>query len=159
MSYAATETATVIWHNADLTVTACKVHHEPVDPAMAFKVSSDEGVVVISGDTRVCDEVAELAADADVLVHEVIRRKPVENTGYSSILGYHAESVALGRMAAEIDVPVLMLTHLIPAPDTTEEEQQYVDEIRDGGYRGEIIVGCDLSRVTLPLNDTSDYIA
>jgi ribonuclease Z len=154
-SYTATESAAVIWNNADLTVAACKVHHEPVDPAMAFKVSSDEGVVVISGDTRVCDEVAELAADADVLVHEVIRRKPIENTGYSHILDYHAESVALGRMAAEIGVPVLMLTHLIPAPDTADEEAQYVDEIRAGGYRGEIIVGQDLSRVTLPLNSNS----
>jgi len=151
-SYTATESAAVIWQNSDLTVAACKVHHEPVDPAMAFKVSSDEGVVVISGDTRVCDEVADLAVDADVLVHEVIRRKPIENSGYSSILDYHAESVDLGRMAAEIGVPVLMLTHLIPAPDTTEEEQQYVDEIRAGGYQGEIIVGRDLSRVTLPLN-------
>jgi hypothetical protein len=52
-------------------------------------------------------------------------------------------------------VPVLVLTHLIPAPDTAEEEQQYVDEIRAGGYRGEIIVGRDLSWVTLPLNGNS----
>jgi ribonuclease Z len=58
-------------------------------------------------------------------------------------------------MAAETGVPVLMLTHLIPAPDTAEEEQQYVDEIRAGGYQGEIIVGRDLSRVTLPLNSSN----
>ncbi len=150
-SYHASQSASVIWHNKDLQVTACKVHHEPVDPAVAFRITSAEGVVVISGDTRVCDEVAELAQGADVLVHEVIRRKPIENAGYASILNYHAESVALGRMAAAIAVPVLMLTHLIPAPDTHEEEQLYIDEIRAGGYEGEIIVGKDLSRVSLPL--------
>ncbi len=154
-SFAATDSAAVIWQNSDLTVAACKVHHEPVDPALAFKVSSDEGVVVISGDTRVCDEVAELAADADVLVHEVIRREPIESAGYASILDYHAESIALGSMAAAISVPVLMLTHLIPAPDTPEEEQRYVDEIRAGGYRGKIIVGRDLSRVVLPIDGSS----
>lgn len=150
-SFAASESAVEIWRNTDLCVSARKVHHEPVDPALAFRISSAEGVVVISGDTRVCDEVAELAADADVLVHEVIRRKPIEDAGYASILDYHAESVALGRMAAAIRVPVLMLTHLIPAPDTVQQEQCYIDEIREGGYQGRIIVGRDLSQVNLPL--------
>ncbi len=151
-SFSPSRSATDIWSNSDLSVAACKVHHEPVCPAVAFKVTSDEGVVVISGDTRVCDEVAELAADADVLVHEVIRRKPIENAGYGVILNYHAESVALGAMAARIRVPVLMLTHLIPAPDTVEQEQFYVDEIRAGGYQGRIIVGRDLSEISLPLD-------
>jgi ribonuclease BN (tRNA processing enzyme) len=37
----------------------------------------DDGVVVISGDTRVCTEVEELSAGAGVLVHEACRTTPL----------------------------------------------------------------------------------
>jgi ribonuclease Z len=49
------------------------VHHEPVSPAVAYRVDTPDGAVVISGDTRVCDEVAESSEGTNVLVHEIVR--------------------------------------------------------------------------------------
>ena len=54
-------------------VLAVGVHHEPVPEAVAYRVETPDGVVVVSGDTRVCAEVEQLATGADVLVHEACR--------------------------------------------------------------------------------------
>jgi ribonuclease Z len=64
-----------IWQSADGTVTvdAVQVHHEPVTGAVAYRVRTPDAIIVISGDTVVCDEVAQIAAGADVLVHEACR--------------------------------------------------------------------------------------
>ena len=50
---------------------------------------------------------------------------------------------------SKTDVPVLMLTHIIPAPASAADEQALVDEIHEGGYRGTVIVGEDLDRYRL----------
>jgi mRNA degradation ribonuclease J1/J2 len=38
-------------------VESVAVHHEPVPDAVAYRVTTPDGSVVISGDTRVCQEV------------------------------------------------------------------------------------------------------
>lgn len=133
-----------VWRDGDVAVSACAVHHEPVRPAVAYRVDTPDGAVVVSGDTRACAELAAIAAGADVVVHEVIRPRLLEGTFASTVTDYHADSVALGATMGATDVPVLMLTHIIPAPDTEADEQALADEIREGGYRGEIVVGRDL---------------
>ena len=53
-------------------VSAVLVQHAPVFPAFGFRFDTPQGSVVFSGDTGPCENVARLAAGADVLVHEVI---------------------------------------------------------------------------------------
>ena len=54
--FPATAEPTVVWTSPDgaVRVLAVAVHHEPVPDAVAFRVETPDGVVVISGDTRVC---------------------------------------------------------------------------------------------------------
>ena len=138
----------VVWHNDDVRVLARAVHHHPVDPAVAYRVETPDGSVVISGDTRVCDEVEDFARGCDVLVHEVFRVEEfVRRTGdptARTIGDYHADSVALGAMAKRAEPALLLLTHLVPTPRTDEEKQQYADDIRAGGYEGALRVCEDL---------------
>ncbi len=82
-------------------------------------------------------------------MHEVIRSGVVRGSFASTVTDYHADSVALGELMSKTDVPVLMLTHIIPAPASAADEQALVDEIREGGYRGTVIVGKDLDRYRL----------
>lgn len=137
-----------VWSNGTVRVLARTVHHHPVDPAVAYRVETPDGVVVISGDTRVCDEVEEFAMGSDVLVHEACRIEEfvrlTSDEGASVIGDYHAESVALGSLAKRAEPAVLMLTHLTPAPRTDEERQAYVDDLRRGGYEGTVMVCDDL---------------
>jgi ribonuclease Z len=56
--FEAKSTPAVVWRSdAGIVVEAVAVHHEPVIGAVAYRVTTPKAVVVISGDTRVCDEV------------------------------------------------------------------------------------------------------
>ena len=140
----------VVWRDteAGLSVTAVAVHHEPVPDAVAYRVDSPSGSVVISGDTRVCREVEDLSRGADLLVHEVCRRRAMQaaiaGTVFENIFSYHADSVELGEMAERAGVPRLVLTHLIPQPNDENDEAAFADDVRRGGYTGDLTVGRDL---------------
>lgn len=141
----------LVWSSGDVRVIAGQVRHEPVHGAVGYRIETPDGVVAISGDTLVCDEVAALAEGADVVVYEamrmdVIAQRPADK---QYIMRYHADTRLIGRQMAELNVPTLMLTHLIPAPSTAAEKQAFSDEVRQGGYEGEILVCDDLDTVTL----------
>ena len=145
-----------VWRDDDsgVRVLATCVHHEPVMPAVAYRVETPDGAVVISGDTRVCEEVAALAKDARVLVHEAMRqhilREFLDDMPHlQHLMAYHADIHELGVMAHHIKVPTLVLTHLIPAPPQTEEaEKDWIDDIRKSGFSGEVIVARDLTSIS-----------
>lgn len=140
----------VVWRDVEsgLTVTAVAVHHEPVPDAVAYRVDTPEGAIVISGDTRVCREVEDLTRGADLLVHEVCRRQAmheaIAGTVFETIFSYHADSIELGEMAERSGVPHLVLTHLIPQPNDEKDESRFESDVRRGGYRGKVTVGRDL---------------
>lgn len=148
-------TPTEVWSSPDGTVRveAVAVHHEPVPDAVAYRVTTPDGVIVISGDTRVCAEVEALATGADLLVHEACRTTSmsahIAGTPFEHIFDYHADTVPLGGLAQRAGVPHVVLTHLIPPPRTPDEEAAFERDVRDGGYEGRVTVGRDLMTFTL----------
>lgn len=149
----------VVWSSPDgeVTVAAVAVHHEPVEGAVAYRVETPDGAVAISGDTRVCAEVEQLCKGADLVVHEACRASAlaevVRGTPFEVIFSYHADTVALGAMAERAAVPHLVLTHLIPAPDTPAAEEGFAADVRQGGYTGRVTVGRDL--MTFSVGETA----
>jgi ribonuclease Z len=145
----------VVWASNDgaVSVRAVAVHHEPVTDAVGYRVDTPDGAVVVSGDTRVCDEIERFCAGADVLVHEACRTTPLANqiagTVFERIFSYHADTVALGAMAQRAGVPHVVLTHLIPPPDRPADAAAVAQDLRDGGYTGRVTVGADLDTVTV----------
>jgi len=154
-TFAVPTSPTVVWATDDrsVRVLAVAVHHEPVPEAVAYRIETPDAVVVVSGDTRVCAEVEQLAVGADVLVHEACRKSAmaplIAGTVYETIFDYHADTAALGAMAARAGVPHVVLTHLIPPPDTAADAANFAQDLRDGGYAGRITVGEDLTRVVV----------
>lgn len=118
--YEATPDEREVWRSGDLHVSARLVHHEPVTPAVAYRIETPDGAVVISGDTIACDEVAD-----------------------------HADTEEVGGVAQRAGVPTLVHTHLIPAPRNKAEKQGFVDDVRRGGYDGAVVVADDLETVRL----------
>lgn len=145
----------VVWTSdrGPVRVLAVAVHHEPVPEAVAYRVETPDAAVVISGDTRVCAEVEQLSRGADLLVHEACRTTAmaplVAGSVFETIFSYHADTVALGAMAARAGVPHVVLTHLIPPPDAPGDAEAFAEDLRDGGYQGRITVGEDLTTITL----------
>jgi ribonuclease Z len=137
----------------EVVVEAVGVHHEPVHDAVAYRITTPAGVVVVSGDTRVCDEVGALAAGADVLIHEACRTTAmaglIAGTPFESIFDYHADTVALGALADAAGVGHLVLTHLIPPPASADDEAAFAADVRAGGFDGPVTVGTDLFTVTI----------
>jgi ribonuclease Z len=153
-TFVPTPSAQRVWASPDgaVVVSAVAVHHEPV-AAVAYRVDTPDGAVVVSGDTRVCAEVEELCAGAAVVVHEACRRTAlagaVAGTVFETIFSYHADTVELGGMARRAGVPHLVLTHLIPPPGTDAEAAAFAADVRAGGYSGRVTVGVDLTTVEL----------
>jgi ribonuclease Z len=76
--------------------------------------------------------------------------KPLtEGTPFERIFDYHADTVALGKLASTIDIGHLVLTHLIPPPTSPAEEEAFAADVREGGYTGPLTVGHDLWSVDL----------
>lgn len=136
---------TEVWRSGDVVVSAGQVRHEPCELSVGYRVDTPDGSVAITGDTRVCDEVAELAAGVDVLVYEAMRFSFFEDlpAHRQFVTDYHADTLLIGKQAAELGVPKLVLTHLIPAPTTDDERQGFIDDLRAGGFVGEVVVADD----------------
>lgn len=145
----------VVWRSDDgaEVVDAVAVHHEPVTGAVAYRATTPTAVVVISGDTRVCDEVERMSEGADVLVHEACRatamRDLAKGTPFETVFSYHADTVPLGAMAQRAGVRHQVLTHLIPQPGSEAEEEAFAQDVRSGGYTGKITVGRDLTTISV----------
>lgn len=148
-----------VLEDSQIRVVARRVNHPPVEPAYAYRVEADGRSVVISGDTTPCDGLAELAAGADVLVHEVMHpafleeriRPHVPNSTWELMLRHltrsHTSVDDVGKVAAAAGVRRLVLSHFVPADDDIPDSA-WIDPVRRV-FDGDIVAGRDLLDVDL----------
>jgi ribonuclease BN (tRNA processing enzyme) len=136
-------------------VTATLVDHHQVYPAFAFRFDTDDGSVVISGDTgRNTNGNLQLLADgADFLVHEVIDREWVDiRFGFPDpeknrrihvlkehMLESHTSIEDVGIVAEECRAKNLVLNHIVPGDAPLEHLLRAGDN-----FSGRLIIGEDL---------------
>lgn len=145
----------IVWQDDDLTITAARVVHPPLD-AFAFRFDSPEGSIVISGDTAACDELVELARGADILVHEAYSPDDLHlltdgtNASLNRLLGHfhgaHTTAEEAGQVAARARVRTLVLWHLIPRAGVTDSSWT---EQAARHFDGEVVSSSDLLRIAL----------
>ncbi len=121
------------------------VDHHPVEPAVGYLIEHDGARVAVSGDTAVCEGVRDLARDVDVLVHQALLSSRVS----PDLLEWNAGARAVGELAAQTQPRTLVLTHLIPAPTSDDDEDAYLAEVRAGGFDGPTLLARDALRVPL----------
>ncbi|MBX7136174.1 MAG: MBL fold metallo-hydrolase [Fimbriimonadaceae bacterium] len=136
-----------IFRDKNITVTAFKVLHGSFPNSFGFKFRAKDRTIVVSGDTRPCPELIKQAKGADILVHEVYslghyqRSSP---TFQKYLQSFHTSSTQLANIAKQVKPKLLVLTHKLGyfgQPPT-----EFVDEIRSGGYEGEVVSANDLDR-------------
>jgi hypothetical protein len=98
------------------------VDHHPIAPAVGYRIERGPTSVAVSGDTAVCDGVRQLASRVDVLVHEALLTSAVR----PSLLDWNAGAGAVGALAAEVAVGTLVLTHLLPAPESAPDDEAFL---------------------------------
>lgn len=134
---------------------AFSVDHFPVKYALGYRFSAAGKTIVISGDTRRCDNLVKYAKDSDILVHEVAWEKGLKNQIESSesaerarferLLSYHTTSVEVGEIASESNTRHLVLSHLLLAGGTPDD---ITEDVRKS-YKGQLTIGNDLARFTI----------
>ena len=131
---------------------AFAVDHKPVKHAFGFRFELGEQAVVISGDTRMCDNLIKHAQNADLLVHEVAweegmkhsiaHSEGAERARFERIRSYHTSSIEVGEISAVANVKHLVLSHLMLAGGDPEN---LIRDVRKS-YEGRVTVGDDLAR-------------
>jgi ribonuclease Z len=135
-----------------VTVSAFLVEHDPVKPAFGFRFDGGGRSVVVSGDTRPCENLARWSHRVDCLIHEcceMARTTWYPGCGWPSLedkirdlASYHTQPDDVGRVAAGAAARKLVITHMMPgsAPAALEDAA-----LRH--YRGPVVVGEDLMEV------------
>ena len=134
----------LIYEDAVMRVEAFAVPHGTWDYAFGFKLTTADRTIVISGDTGPFDGLAEIAAGADVLIHEAygaqgLQLRQPETQLYHST--FHTSAVQVGEIAARAGVGMVILHHQLHLGGETPEEM--VEQVRLS-FDGEVIYGRDL---------------
>jgi ribonuclease Z len=134
--------------------TAVEVEHGYVKPALGFIFDDGMAKIMVSGDTTGCDAIREASRGVDLLVHELMRDSESGDPHDDKlaavpelrrrIIESHTCPHQLGPIARDADVPRLALTHMSAATDDA-----WVREILASDYKGEIIMGEDLTTITV----------
>jgi ribonuclease Z len=146
----------VVFERNGVVVKAFRVDHGHVKPAFGFRVEYAGHSVVISGDTVASPLVAEAARGADLLIHEAVNVRMMENAIAAledvgndgdafrarGVIGYHADTLGVARIAAEAGVGRLVLSHVIPATDNPILNRLFVRGMSEF-YSGPIVVARD----------------
>ena len=138
----------VVYDSAGVKITAIPVLHGNWKEAYGYRIDTPDRSIVISGDTRPCEALVKASKDVDVLVHEVYASenlKPEDRPGGEFWPKYckefHTSDVELGKIAAQAQPKLLVLTHIIRFEVA---DSVLVSGIRRGGFKGKIAVGNDL---------------
>jgi len=147
-----------------LEVTAFKVDHTPVSPAVGYRLDFGGRSLVISGDTVKSNNLTRFATDADLLLHEALSPELVgiltaaaENAGLENIrritvdiLDYHTYPVQAAEIAAEASVGMLVFHHIVPALPLSALEGPFMDGV-SAAYDGPVAIAADGDFWSLPL--------
>jgi ribonuclease Z len=146
----------VVFERDGLRVSAFRVDHGPVDPAVGYRFDYKGRSVVVSGDTTTSTALVAAARGADLLVHEGLQPKLVKLmtatltrrgiTGTAQItrdiLSYHASPEMVAREAQAAGVRFVVFSHVIPQMPSRMMYPAFLGDARQL-YDGPIIVGED----------------
>jgi ribonuclease Z len=147
-------------------ITAFKVDHRPVNPAVGYRFDYKGRSLVISGDTAYSRSLLKHARGADLLLHEAFQAsilkmiheeyQETSNAALSKITadipGYHSTPEDAAKIAQEADVKYLMLYHILPPlPSSFILHKVFAGDAKKY-YAGPITIGVDGMLISLPAN-------
>ena len=116
--------------------------------------------MVVSGDTKKCAKLTEMASGADILIHEAANKTMTElaiknmraNASPANermavmaeeMLTYHTMTEEAAAIARDAGVKKLVLTHLAPSLPENPALERVFTQGMSGIYKGPIVVGRD----------------
>jgi len=116
----------VVYEQNGVKVTAFEVDHAPVKPALGYRIDYAGRSIVLSGDTRVSENLIRHAAGADVLIHEVMVPETLLRTGVppdraQRLVAYHTTPEQAGEVFARARPRLAVYSHIC-TPAATDQE-------------------------------------
>jgi len=106
------------------------LHAQPYLTSLAYRLDTEGGSVVISGDTRPLPEIVELARGAHTLVHMAMQVDAARQQ-WPDIYSACTTARGAGEIAAAAGVQRLVLVHVMTEADDPAYMQAMVDEARE----------------------------
>jgi len=159
----------IVYDQDGLKIAAFLVSHNPADPAYGYRIDYGGRAVVVSGDTVKVENMVRVAKGADVLVHEGLNPAMVEmlaaaldQDGHArqakitrDTINYHTSPVEAAGIADEAGVPLLVLTHIVPALPNGLMRHMFLRDVEAARGKGDTIIGKDGLLITLPKDSTA----
>ena len=153
----------VVLEEDGVRITAFRVNHGPIDPAVGYRFDYRGRSVVISGDTAPSPVVAKYARGVDLLVHEALSptlvnliREASLRTGATKraqimldIQNYHTSPSAAAAIARDDGVGALLLNHIVPPLPLRALEGPFLGDARKV-FTGPLWIARDGDLISLP---------
>jgi ribonuclease Z len=166
----------VVFDKGGVKITAFLVDHSDfIDSALGYRIDYGGHSVVISGDTRYCENLIKFAKGADVVIHEVAaaNKESMRNSALiRQILGFHISPEDAGRVFEQVKPKLAVYTHIVlltASPSISPPTLNDLAQRTKTTYTGELQVGEDLmsidigdrvkvSKYTPPINRPTEII-
>lgn len=146
----------VVLQQDGLKITAIRVDHGPVKPAVGYRFDYKGRSLVISGDTKKSPALIAATMHADLLVHEALQPRLVQamTAGLAAkgiknlaqitrdILNYHTTPEEAAEVAQAAGVKQLVLSHIVPAIPSRFFYPAFLGDAAKR-FRGPMVVGED----------------
>ena len=152
-----------VYQSDGVKITAFEVNHEPVLPAVGYKIEYGGRTVVISGDTIFHENVLAASNQVDVLLHEalnpemisalsdVLKKQGADNLSQlmADTLSYHTSPVEAAQLAQQAEARELVLYHIAPPLQISFLNILFLDGVSDA-YDGKVTIAEDGLLISLP---------
>lgn len=154
---------TTVLQLPDLQIDAFAVNHQPINPAVGYRITYKGRTVVLSGDTTSDAQVKDAARNADLLVHEALspelvarlQETAIKNNRsklakiFSDIPNYHATPLDVAVLAQEAEVGHVVLSHIVPPLPLPPLREVFLGKAPDV-FKGPFRIGEDGDFISLP---------
>ncbi len=142
----------VVFDTGGVRVTAFLVDHGPVTPAFGYRVDYAGHSVVLSGDTRVSENLMRHAQGTDVLIHEAYdaetaRARSTNLEVTNAIIAHHTTPEDAGKIFARVKPRLAVYSHAPATPAVIEQTRrtyagplQGAEDLLDISIGAEVVV-------------------
>jgi ribonuclease Z len=115
-----------VYEKNGVKITAFEVDHTPVKPAFGYRIDYAGRSVVLSGDTRVSENLIRHAQGVDLLVHEVASPETFQRAGSpperaKSVVAHHVTPEQAGEVFSRTKPKLAVYSHIV-LPTATEQD-------------------------------------
>jgi ribonuclease Z len=116
----------VVYDKGGVKITAFEVDHTPVKPAFGYRIDHAGRSVVLSGDTRVSENLIRHAQGVDLLIHEVAAPETFQRAGSpperaKSVVAHHVTPEQAGEVFSRTKPKLAVYSHIV-LPTATEQD-------------------------------------